>query len=90
MHRIYFWTSYINKMYNLSIFLFRKLKNKNKMKGQVTYMDSFMRWMGGKKLLRKRICEEINKSNYKTYIEVFGGAGWVLFNEERKRKNRNI
>lgn len=53
-------------------------------------MDSFMRWMGGKKLLRKIICEEINKSNYKTYVEVFGGAGWVLFNEERKRKNRNI
>lgn len=55
-------------------------------------MDSFMKWIGGKKLLKKRICEEINKSEneYETYIEVFGGAGWVLFNEERKRKNRNI
>lgn len=50
-------------------------------------MDSFMSWIGGKKLLRKKICEEINKTNYKNYIEVFGGAGWVLFYEERKGKN---
>ena len=53
-------------------------------------MDSFMKWVGGKKLLRKKICEEINKSEYNTYVEVFGGAAWVLFNEERKRKDRNI
>ena len=36
-------------------------------------MDSFISWIGGKKLLRKEICgrfpEDIEK-----YVEVFGGA----------------
>ena len=46
-------------------------------------MDSFISWVGGKKLLRKRILEQF-PSEYGRYIEVFGGAGWVLFAEERK------
>ncbi len=45
-------------------------------------MNSFIGWVGGKKLLRKHICKrfptEIDK-----YIEVFGGAGWVLFHKEK-------
>lgn len=45
-------------------------------------MNSFIQWIGGKKLLRKQITElfpeKINK-----YVEVFGGAGWVLFHKER-------
>ncbi len=48
-------------------------------------MDSFIKWIGGKKLLRNKICEKFPQ-DYQKYVEVFGGAGWVLFNEERKGK----
>ena len=41
-------------------------------------MDSFIAWIGGKKLLRKQIIAEFPKE-YERYIEVFGGAGWVMF-----------
>ncbi len=41
-------------------------------------MDSFISWIGGKKLLRKRIIAEFPEQ-YDRYIEVFGGAGWVMF-----------
>lgn len=46
-------------------------------------MDSFISWIGGKRLLRKKILAQF-PSSYDRYIEVFGGAGWVLFAEERK------
>ena len=46
-------------------------------------MDSFISWVGGKRLLRKRILEQ-SPPDYDRYIEVFGGAGWVLFAEERR------
>lgn len=42
-------------------------------------MNSFIAWIGGKKLLRKAIIERFPKDGYSRYIEVFGGAGWVLF-----------
>ncbi len=47
-------------------------------------MNSFISWIGGKKLLRKSILENFPASeNYNRYVEVFGGAGWVLFAKER-------
>lgn len=47
-------------------------------------MNSFISWIGGKKLLRKSILENFpTNENYNRYIEVFGGAGWVLFAKER-------
>ncbi len=46
-------------------------------------MNSFISWIGGKKLLRKHILE-LFPEEYSRYIEVFGGAGWVLFGDERK------
>ena len=46
-------------------------------------MNSFISWIGGKKLLRKEIIEQFPKE-YDRYIEVFGGAGWVLFGKEQK------
>lgn len=47
-------------------------------------MDSFIAWIGGKKALRKKIVQEFPKSEmYSRYIEVFGGAGWVLFSVEK-------
>lgn len=47
-------------------------------------MDSFISWIGGKKALRERIIQEFPKREvYNRYIEVFGGAGWVLFSEDK-------
>lgn len=47
-------------------------------------MNSFISWIGGKKLLRNKILEIFPESeSYNRYIEVFGGAGWVLFSKER-------
>ncbi len=48
-------------------------------------MDSFIKWIGGKKLLRDRIIEQFPK-NFSRYIEVFGGAGWVLFRKDQHAK----
>ena len=50
-------------------------------------MDSFISWIGGKKILRKKIVEQFpEKETFTRYIEVFGGAGWVLFSSDRHAK----
>lgn len=50
-------------------------------------MDSFMSWIGGKKALRKKIVEQFPEPRtYNRYIEVFGGAGWVLFSSDSHAK----
>lgn len=47
-------------------------------------MNSFISWIGGKKLLRKKILNEFpEKGTFSRYIEVFGGAGWILFSANR-------
>lgn len=47
-------------------------------------MNSFISWIGGKKLLRKKILEQFPEpDSFKRYIEVFGGAGWVLFASDK-------
>lgn len=47
-------------------------------------MNSFISWIGGKKLLRKKVLEQFpDPESYKRYIEVFGGAGWVLFSRDK-------
>lgn len=38
---------------------------------------SFSGWLGGKSQLARTIVELMPE--HKTYVEVFGGAGWVLF-----------
>ena len=43
-------------------------------------MNSFMSWIGGKKALRDEIISRV-PTDYKRYIEVFGGGGWVLFHK---------
>lgn len=43
-------------------------------------INSFMAWVGGKKALRDEILARFPR-NYKRYIEVFGGTGWVLFHK---------
>ncbi|MBU9079381.1 DNA adenine methylase, partial [Erysipelatoclostridium sp. MSK.7.34] len=38
-------------------------------------MNSFIPWIGGKKLLRKEIIKRFPKEDFTKYVEVFGGAG---------------
>lgn len=42
-------------------------------------INSFISRIGGKKLLRKEILKRFPKEKPQKYVEVFGGAGWVLF-----------
>lgn len=49
-------------------------------------MNSFIAWIGGKKLLRKAIIERFPEEGYTRYIEVFGGAGWVMFEKEHGKE----
>lgn len=47
-------------------------------------MNSFISWVGGKKILRNKILESFpEKGTFTHYVEVFGGAGWVLFASDR-------
>jgi DNA adenine methylase len=46
-------------------------------------MDSFISWIGGKKLLRKEIISRFPVGKFDSYIEAFGGAGWVLFGSQK-------
>ena len=48
-------------------------------------MNSFISWIGGKKSLRDDILARL-PPEYDKYIEVFGGAGWVLFRKPQDRK----
>ena len=43
-------------------------------------MNAFMPWVGGKRALREQIVSMFPVF-YERYIEVFGGAGWVLFHK---------
>ena len=52
------------------------------MKGEKA-MNSFIGWIGGKNSLKKEIVKNF-PACYKKYVEVFGGAGWVLFHKETK------
>lgn len=49
-------------------------------------MNSFIAWIGGKRLLRKEIISRFPKDGFDRYIEVFGGAGWVLFDKEQGKE----
>lgn len=44
-------------------------------------MQSFIGWIGGKRALRRDILAAFPQE-YSRYIEVFGGAGWVLFGKQ--------
>ena len=46
-------------------------------------MNSFIGWIGGKRQLRKEIIARFPTENVGRYIEVFGGAGWVLFGKDK-------
>lgn len=46
-------------------------------------MNSFIPWVGGKSQLREAILQAFPADRPAYYVEVFGGAGWVLFARER-------
>ena len=49
-------------------------------------MNSFMAWIGGKKLLREKICNEF-PNEYSRYVEVFR-RGWMgTISSGKTRKN---
>lgn len=45
-------------------------------------MNSFISWIGGKNYLKKVIVERM-PDDFDRYVEVFGGAAWVLFYREK-------
>jgi len=51
-------------------------------------MNSIISWVGGKRLLRKKILPLIPKHDI--YCEVFGGAGWVLFGKSPKKEDWQV
>ena len=48
------------------------------MQWEVTKINSFLSWIGGKKSRRDIIVPRFPMF-YEKYIEVFGGGGWILF-----------
>ncbi|HDH51209.1 MAG TPA: DNA adenine methylase [Nitrospirae bacterium] len=44
-------------------------------------VNSFIAWVGGKRILAKKIISVLPEHN--CYVEVFGGAGWVLFRKQQ-------
>lgn len=52
-------------------------------------MESFIGWIGGKRALRKTILGRFPQ-DYGRYIEVFGGAGWVLFGREPQPRQMEV
>lgn len=53
-------------------------------------MNSFIGWIGGKRLLRKEILSRFPAGEIGRYIEVFGGAGWILFAKEHSPKQLEV
>jgi len=45
-------------------------------------LNSFISWIGGKKLLKRHIVDMFPE-NTDRYVEVFGGAAWVLFHKDK-------
>lgn len=47
-------------------------------------MNSFISWIGGKRVLRNNIHKCFpEQEEYDRYVEVFGGAGWILFAKDK-------
>ena len=53
-------------------------------------MNSFIGWVGGKRALRGKIIEMFPEPAPSRYVEVFGGAGWVLFGKENTSKQMEV
>ena len=57
---------------------------------EVVCLNSFIPWIGGKKLLRKEIIKRFPNDGFAKYVEVFGGAGWVLFDKDQSKKQLEV
>ena len=55
--------------------------------GLFEFVYSMDRW---KKLLRKEIIKCFPKEDFTKYVEVFGGAGWVLFDKVQSKKQLEV
>lgn len=54
--------------------------------GYAAFLNSLVTRIGGKKLLRKTICERFPETGtFDRYIEVFGGAGLVLLYKDKQQ-----
>ena len=53
-------------------------------------MNSFIGWVGGKKALRGTIIDMFPSPMSGRYVEVFGGAGWVLFGKEKETQQMEV
>jgi len=53
------------------------------------FMKSFIGWVGGKSHLKKYIIPLI-PADCDRYIEVCGGAGWILFGKEKKKGQMEV
>ena len=53
-------------------------------------MNSFIGWIGGKRLLRNEILLRFPKEDIGRYIEVCGGAGWVMFAKPKTPKQLEV
>ena len=47
-------------------------------------VNSMIPWIGGKRLMREFLIARF-PPHYDKYVEVFGGAGWVLFAKKPER-----
>ncbi len=56
------------------------------MEKETKKLDSVIGWVGGKRALREKIISYF-PDDFKMYVEVFGGAGWVLFGREKHAKD---
>lgn len=51
-------------------------------KGRII-INSFIPWIGGKSQLRGPILSAFPEETPERYVEVFGGAGWILFSKDK-------
>ena len=52
-------------------------------------VNSFFPWIGGKKQMREIILERF-PAEYGRYVEVFGGAAWILFAKEPEPDRKSV
>ncbi len=48
-------------------------------------MNSIISWVGGKRILRKKILSVIHKHDI--YCEIFGGAAWILLGKSANKED---
>jgi len=52
-------------------------------RGETKFMNSPIKWVGGKRNIKKTLVKMLHE--HMQYVEVFGGAGWVLLEKEKSK-----